>query len=160
VILLAETFLRTYAGEEGKQFKVISDQAKEAMLDYHWPGNIRELQNTIRKAVVVHDGVELEPHMLYLDTGRGEGRREAYKLVGLVSDAAAVTPQQSLKTTVTVDIHQPMTTIEQSIIEAVIASCNGSIPKASQILQLSPSTIYRKKEGWIKNELKQNLLVG
>jgi len=45
-----------------------------------------------------------------------------------------------------------MATIERDIIEAVISSCNGSIPKASQILELSPSTIYRKREAWLQSE--------
>jgi len=49
VIVLAESFLQTYTDEEGKAFKSISEATKEMMLNYHWPGNIRELQNTIRK---------------------------------------------------------------------------------------------------------------
>ena len=154
VILLAETFLKTYAEEEGKQFKTVSPEAQELMLEYHWPGNIRELQNMIRKAAVVYDGVELEPHMFSLKTASASAPKEDYRLIGVAGDSAVYTPQQSLKTTVTVDILQPMTTIEQTIIEAVIESCNGSIPKASQILQLSPSTIYRKRETWIKEDLE------
>jgi len=50
-----------------------------------------------------------------------------------------------------------MATIERDIIEAVISSCNGSIPKASQILQLSPSTIYRKREAWMQIEEEDQL---
>jgi len=155
VILLAESFLKTYAAEEGKQFKAISPEAQELMLDYHWPGNIRELQNAVRKAAVVYDGVELEPHMLSLKTAHVSAPKEDYKLIGVAGETATYTPQQSLKTTLTIDILQPMTTIEKTIIEAVIASCNGSIPKASQILQLSPSTIYRKRETWVKEDLDQ-----
>ena len=160
VILLGESFLKAYAAEEGKQFKSISPQAQELMLEYHWPGNIRELQNMVRKAAVVYDGVELEPHMFSLKTGHSNTRNDDYQLIGVAGERSAYTPQQSLKTTVMVDILQPMTTIEQTIIEAVIASCNGSIPKASQILQLSPSTIYRKRETWIKEDLEQRSKVG
>ena len=153
VILLGENFLATFAAEEGKQFKSISPETQRLMLDYHWPGNIRELQNAVRKAVVVHDGVALEPHMLKLNAvPAAASAHEDYQLVGLASSNRLITPQQSMKTTVTVDIHQPMTAIEQFIIEAVIESCNGSIPKASQILQLSPSTIYRKRETWTQEE--------
>ena len=149
VILLAESFLKAFATEEGKAFRSISPETKRLMLDYHWPGNIRELQNAVRKAVVVHDGVELESHMVKLNAApMAPSLGEDYQLIGLANSNRLVTPQQSMKTTVTVDIHQPMTIIEQYIIEAVIASCNGSIPKASQILQLSPSTIYRKRETW------------
>ncbi|GGX69786.1 sigma-54-dependent Fis family transcriptional regulator [Litorimonas cladophorae] len=160
VILLAESFLKTYAAEEGKRFLSISPEAQELMLDYHWPGNIRELQNMVRKAAVVYDGVELEPHMFSLKTVRSNARNDEYKLIGVAGETSAYTPQQSLKTTVTVDILQPMTTIEQTIIEAVITSCNGSIPKASQILQLSPSTIYRKRETWIREDLEQQSKAG
>jgi len=160
VILLAEDFLKTYAEEEGKQFKSISPEAEEMLLEYHWPGNIRELQNMVRKASVVYDGVELAPHMLSLKTRHISAPKEEYKLIGVAGETTAYTPQQSLKTTVTVDILQPMTTIEQTIIEAVIASCSGSIPKASQILQLSPSTIYRKRETWIKEGLEQQSKAG
>ena len=153
VIILAESFLNTFAAEEGKAFRSISPETKRLMLDYHWPGNIRELQNAVRKAVVVHDGVELEPHMVKLNAApMTASSGEDYQLIGLANSNRLITPQQSMKTTVTVDIHQPMNTIEQYIIEAVIASCNGSIPKASQILQLSPSTIYRKRETWTQED--------
>ena len=150
VVLLGESFLKTFAEEEGKKFKFFSADAQELMLDYHWPGNIRELQNTIRKACVVHDGVELEAHMLKLKMLKAESRD--YQLVSMTASQGVVTPNESLKTTVLVDIHQPMATIERDIIEAVIASCKGSSPKASQILQLSPSTIYRKREAWMEME--------
>jgi len=153
VILLAESFLETYAAEEGKHFKSISPEAQTLMLEYHWPGNIRELQNAVRKAAVVYDGVTLEPHMLSLNTPHAVSKTDDYKLIGAVGGPKVITPQQSLKTMVSVDIHQPMIMIEKEIIEAVIASCKGSIPKASQILQLSPSTIYRKREVWIKQDL-------
>lgn len=149
VILLAENFLKLYAAEEGKQFKTIAPQTQNMLLDYHWPGNIRELQNMIRKATVVHDGVELEPHMISMKSGRSETASADYQLIGIAkTDGRKQTPNESLKTTFTLDIHQPMSVIERDLIEAVIASCNGSVPKASQILQLSPSTIYRKRETW------------
>ena len=153
VILLAESFLKTYATEEGKHFKTISPEAQTLMLEYHWPGNIRELQNAIRKAVVVYDGVALEPHMFSLSASSSASRTDDYQLIGAVDGPKVITPQQSLKTMVSVHIHQPMTAIEKEIIEAVIASCKGSIPKASEILQLSPSTIYRKRDAWIKEDL-------
>ena len=149
VILLGESFLKTYSKEEGKQFKSIAPDAKDSMLNYHWPGNIRELQNMIRKACVVHDGVELEAHMISMKSALPAAKSSDYSLIGLVkTDVAMRTPNESLKITFTLDIHQPMAIMERDIIEAVIASCNGSVPKASRILQLSPSTIYRKREAW------------
>ena len=153
VILLGESFLKTYSAEEGKAFKSISAETQEMMLDYHWPGNIRELQNIIRKAAVVHDGVALEPHMISLKTELPTSDASEYSLIGLANTGGTkYTPNESLKTTFTLDIHRPMSVIERDLIEAVISSCNGSVPKASQILQLSPSTIYRKRESWLQTD--------
>ena len=150
VILLAESFLKAYSQDEGKQFETIAPETQEMMLNYHWPGNVRELQNMIRKAAVVHDGVELEPHMINTKHQLPVDGNINYQLIGLAkTDVLKSTPNESLKTTFTLDIHQPMSVIERDLIEAVIESCNGSIPKASQILQLSPSTIYRKREAWL-----------
>jgi len=86
--------------------------------------------------------------MISLNASRSTPEANDYKLIGLAQSEKVITPSESLKTTFTLDIHQPMATIERDIIEAVISSCNGSIPKASTILQLSPSTIYRKREAW------------
>lgn len=153
VILLAESFLEMYSKEEGKQFKSIAPETQDMMLNYHWPGNIRELQNMIRKATVVHDGVELAPHMINMKSELHGTVSSNYQLIGLAkTDVVKRTPNESLKTTFTLDIHQPMSVIERDVIEAVIKSCNGSVPKASQILQLSPSTIYRKRETWLQME--------
>ena len=153
VILLGESFLKTYAAEEGKEFKSIAPETQEMMLNYHWPGNIRELQNMIRKATVVHDGVVLAPHMINMKSKLHDMVSSNYQLIGLAkTEVVKRTPNESLKTTFTLNIHQPMSVIERDVIEAVIESCNGSIPKASQILQLSPSTIYRKRETWLQME--------
>ena len=40
--------------------------------------------------------------------------------------------------------------IERMVIEATLARHNGSVPKAARVLELSPSTLYRKIEGWTK----------
>lgn len=42
----------------------------------------------------------------------------------------------------------PALAVEKEVIEQVIASCDGNIPKAAALLEISPSTIYRKKQSW------------
>ncbi len=154
VILLANSFLKSYAAEEGRKFVGISPAAKKVLLDYYWPGNVRELQNTIRKAVVIHDGIELEPDMLSFKPAPQSSDVDDYQLIGLVGERPKVTPLQSMKKTVPIDINQTMRRIEQHVIESVIAQCGGSVPKASLILDISPSTIYRKQRTWIKSDLE------
>jgi DNA-binding NtrC family response regulator len=56
LMLLANHFLKRYAAEFGKPVKEIRPKAIELLLDYHWPGNIRELENVIQRAVILADG--------------------------------------------------------------------------------------------------------
>ncbi len=53
VVLLARTFLNQYREEYASKIKGFSDEAIDAMLTYAWPGNIRELQNKLKSAVVL-----------------------------------------------------------------------------------------------------------
>jgi len=54
--LLANHFLKKYGTEIGKSIPALSPEATDQLLQYDWPGNIRELENTIQRAVVVANG--------------------------------------------------------------------------------------------------------
>jgi DNA-binding NtrC family response regulator len=54
--ILARHFLATYAKEYGKPVREIRPNAMAALVDYGWPGNIRELENVIQSAVIRTDG--------------------------------------------------------------------------------------------------------
>jgi DNA-binding NtrC family response regulator len=128
IVELADWFLRLYSQEEGRNFTGISDEARAVLAAHHWPGNIRELQNIIRQAVVLHDGETLQPDMLTI------GHTED-SLPGRTGTDLAAPGRQLWQ-------------IERDVIEATIARFSGSIPKAADALGISPSTIYRKREGW------------
>ncbi|SMC18852.1 DNA-binding transcriptional response regulator, NtrC family, contains REC, AAA-type ATPase, and a Fis-type DNA-binding domains [Desulfacinum hydrothermale DSM 13146] len=59
--LLAAHFMRKYSLECNKIFDRISPQAMERLIRYDWPGNIRELENVIERAVVIHSGPAIQP---------------------------------------------------------------------------------------------------
>ncbi|NBB82637.1 MAG: response regulator, partial [Alphaproteobacteria bacterium] len=59
VLQIAEHFLTDYAAEEGRRFERFADDASARLAAYHWPGNVRQLQNVVRNIVVLHDGVEV-----------------------------------------------------------------------------------------------------
>ena len=65
--LLVEHFLDIYNKKYGKNLRIAPD-AMEALIEYDWPGNIRELENTIERLVVMNDrtvkGTDLPPHIL------------------------------------------------------------------------------------------------
>jgi two-component system NtrC family response regulator len=66
VILLAKTFLKQYREEYSAKVKGFSDDAIQAMLAYTWPGNIRELQNKLKSAVVLAEGQMIQVDELAL----------------------------------------------------------------------------------------------
>jgi DNA-binding NtrC family response regulator len=59
IAVLAYSFLQTYAEKHRSRSQRISSAAMHAMEEYEWPGNIRELQNVVERAVVVCDGPEI-----------------------------------------------------------------------------------------------------
>lgn len=63
ILLLAETFLKKYALEYGKQNLSLSKYAKEVLKKYDWPGNIRELENVIQRAIIMSENI-IEPQHL------------------------------------------------------------------------------------------------
>ena len=70
--------------------------------------------------------------------------------VGAMPDQQIQTGNQQIdnQSTLTLDINRPFQAIERDIIEAVIKNCEGSLPKAAKMLNVSPSTLYRKRESW------------
>src|SRR4030095_501558 len=78
LLLLIEAFLSRYSQELGKPLQRVSPDAMKILLEYSWPGNIRELQNILRKSLLNLSGPILMPQFLPLEvrqpaqTGSGE----------------------------------------------------------------------------------------
>jgi two-component system repressor protein LuxO len=138
IIDLADYFLKLYAREEGKQFREFTPEAERKLLSYSWPGNVRQLQNIVRGIVVMHDRKTVLPDMLPLELD------EKY---ANMKTPAAISPQSKQSPSTDGEI-TPLWQIEKHAIEYAIERCDGNIPKAAAMLEISPSTIYRKKMSW------------
>ena len=146
VLDIAEHFLSAYTKEENKSFTGFTEEARHALLAYSWPGNVRELQNTIHSVIIMNDSDVMSHDMLPSNVLKG-GR--------------IITPrptQSRLPTEATqgdthndsgIPIGLSLREIEKRAIEDTITACDGSIPKAAEILGVSPSTLYRKRETWL-----------
>jgi formate hydrogenlyase transcriptional activator len=64
--LLVRHFVRRYGARLNKQIQIIPDEAVEAMMNYAWPGNIRELENFIERSVILSEGIRLRPPLAEL----------------------------------------------------------------------------------------------
>lgn len=80
IILLARTFLNQYREEFNAKAKSFSDGAINAMLAHRWPGNIRELQNKLKSAVIMAEGSLIHAEDLGLMAASGSAEPETLNL--------------------------------------------------------------------------------
>jgi len=139
VLEIAETALARFAREEGKPFDGLDGPVKALFRALPWPGNVRQVLNVIRNIVVLNEGGLVTLDMLpdTLDRQIDPG----------APTAIAPLPAPSA---LSLDdlIGRPLAEIERAVIEATLARHGGSVPRAARVLELSPSTLYRKIEGW------------
>ena len=136
VIEIAEAALARFADEENRSFDGLDDAVRALFLGLRWPGNVRQLLNVIRNVVVLNDGGIVTLDMLPFELVQGD--------VTGGGDAIAGPAGPRLDQLV----GRTLAEIEQMVIEATLARFGGSVPKAARVLDVSPSTLYRKREGW------------
>lgn len=139
-VLIAQHALRRFARAENKVFYGLAHEVSELFERLTWPGNVRQLLNTIQNTVVLHDGPIVTMEMLHLDNNDEQTPRTA------PVKPTHVEPNQAIGALA----HMNLDEIERLLIEHRIAACKGSIPRAAQSLGVSPSTIYRKRDAWEK----------
>jgi two-component system NtrC family response regulator len=71
-LLLAQSFLRRYAKEQGRVIRGLSDDAIAAVQSHAWPGNARELENRMKRAVIMAEGTVVTAEDLELEGVKGE----------------------------------------------------------------------------------------
>ena len=165
ILPIAQHFLEIFAAEEEKKFKSLSSEVEVTLRRYDWPGNIRQLQNVIRNIVVLHDGDVVEknhlpPPLNHIDTLQMHGRAQGLNghlptdgespshspsdQIHMAPDSQPHTPEGPSGN----QMVRPLAMIEREVIEQAITLCEGNIPRAASLLEVSPSTIYRKKQAW------------
>jgi DNA-binding NtrC family response regulator len=135
-VIATEALLR-FAREEGRAFTTLGEDVRALFRDLDWPGNVRQLLNAIRHVVVLNDGPVVTRAMLPADL-----------LETMTAQATAPAPGTPEPMTLDGLVGRPLAEVERMLIEATIALHGGSIPKAARVLDVSPSTLYRKIESW------------
>ncbi|MEP6673692.1 MAG: sigma-54 dependent transcriptional regulator [Ferruginibacter sp.] len=120
IILLAKHFARVYSNKYMKPMPEFDKKASEKLLSYHYPGNVRELQYTIERAVIMADEELLQASDLLFSP--------------IEMNAVADNEPAELK----------LSSIEKNTILKVIEKHNGNITKAAKELGLTRTALYRR----------------
>ncbi len=126
--LLARYFVRKYASEIKSGEKAISTEALGALSSYHWKGNVRELENTIERAVILCDGDTIEPAHLCLIKNPYPPGTDTIKMEGPLEE----TSKQAQKAA------------ETERIRYALAASKGNKTRAAEALQVSYKTLLTK----------------
>ena len=137
ILLLAEAFLKRFNEKQGRSVISISQPAVQTMLAYGWPGNIRELESTIERAVLLCESDTITVPDLPLAIREFAeihlGETTIYNIMDFFNPAKnkIILPFEKLR--------------EHAVLHA-LGTCDGNISDAAVQLGISRSTIYRLLE--------------
>ena len=139
IAILAKHFFEVHARREGKNFNPISEEILGMLQEYSWPGNIRELENVIERAIILGKEPELKPSDFPVSLGHRN-----------FSDLVTFNDQSTFeglnRTAVIPNTDNPISLKDmeyQSLVEA-LQKASGNISKAAKILNVSRDTLYRR----------------
>ncbi|MFV2035156.1 MAG: sigma-54-dependent transcriptional regulator [Halocynthiibacter sp.] len=165
VLLLASAFLQQFAHREGKSFSGFDASTSSVLEAYSWPGNVRELENLVQNIVVMNPGSEVSEEMLPLALSRTVGQNRPSTALPPMSRPVPFVvnmPDRQQKTethhreranfAVQQSQIKPLWLEERNAIEQAIRVCEGNMVLAAALLEVSPSTLYRKRKSWAKDQ--------
>lgn len=124
ITALAHHFLRRLSEENGKPSLTLTPRALDMLLEYHWPGNVRQLENVIERAVVLSAEETIDTDLL-----------PAEILAPAREAAPTRLPGDGL------DLREAVNEYTRALIGASLARCGGVQRRAAQMLRVSPSTL-------------------
>jgi len=117
ILVLAEFFLKKYSSKYNKPGLKINQKAQDKLLKYSWPGNIRELQHTIEKAVILSENNVLKPDDFFMRP---------------IVSGKNITPEMTLEE------------MERRMINLAIEKSCGNLSAAADQLGITRQTLYNK----------------
>jgi DNA-binding NtrC family response regulator len=134
IMLLAEYYLEFYKKKFGKDIKDLSEEAKKIFMVYDWPGNIRELKNTLERAVFLEKIEYITEDSLGLPTSGFSGEND--NLFSKIDSLG-----QGIK----------LDGLEKKLVMEALEKAKGNQTKAADLLGISRDTLrYRLKKYGIK----------
>ncbi len=116
---IADKQLQFFASRAGKKMTGFTERAREAMVRYRWPGNLRELRNVVERAVILGSGEQID-----------------------LDDLAELLPQSP---EIRLGSQVSLQDIENEHIRRVLAN-SRTVEDAADVLRIDPATLYRRKK--------------
>ena len=116
-------YLNSYKGKYHKSHLKINDHAIKVLQSHHWPGNVREIQHTIERGLIMSDGHEI--------------KASDFNLTALTITAANSNPEYN-------DFN--LQNIEKLLVQKAVEKNEGNISKAAKELGLTRAALYRRLE--------------
>jgi two-component system response regulator PilR (NtrC family) len=129
VPLLVNHFLKKYAPAAAKNILRVDPGSLQALCGYDWPGNVRQLENTIERAVALETGEELRAE-LPAERPKSRAAAAGAATIGADTASAGVLPEG-------VDMEKYVAEIEKALLTSALAQCNGVQTRAADLLKIS-----------------------
>lgn len=126
--LLVDYFIGKYSSEMKVPQKSISKEAMERLIKYGWKGNVRELENTIERAMILCDGNTIGPEHIVLSPERSQDKLDSIPLNGTLEEASK----------------EAIRIAETKRIKKALHDTKGNKSKAAEILNVSYKTLLTK----------------
>ena len=124
--LLVNHFLKKYATAAGRKISRVSLTSLESLCGYDWPGNVRQLENTVERAVALETGEELR---VELPVEKSKARAAAAGVGGSISPGT-VLPDG-------VNMEKYVADIERNLLQSALSQSNGVQTRAADLLKIS-----------------------
>ncbi len=146
---LVEHFVRRFNVEEGKRVTGVSAEAMHLLAGYEWPGNVRQLENTVYRAIVLADSPYLQPFDFPAISGQAmpmpapvpaPGARAVQEHI----EAISAMPDAPVRILDEAGHLRKLEDIERDLIEHAIGVYAGHMSEVARRLGIGRSTLYRK----------------
>jgi two-component system response regulator PilR (NtrC family) len=128
--LLVNHFLKKYAPAAGKSIVRVSPSALEGLCGYEWPGNVRQLENTVERAVALEATDELHVE-LPAERPKAKAAAAGVGIPGIAEAGASSVLPDGL------DMEKYVAQIERNLLQAALGQSNGVQTKAADVLGIS-----------------------
>ena len=134
---LVNCFVKRYSALSGKTIKEIHTRTMDKLINYDWPGNVRQLQNSIRRAILLTRNDTLAPEHFDFPDLDGNALKNIESLEDGLSKLEVLLKRGGII---------PLNEVEEIFIRQALSVTKGNITVAAEKLGISRSTIYRKMQ--------------